>query len=225
MSPAGKPLPNRACIECKRKKTRCDKRQPECSLCARVGDSCTYPDRRPTFKSRKLNRPPKRTSSINSIERTSTAADLSFQLWSPSEHEEEALAVPGIVVSDHPCPPTFVSRSESFRRAETERHVGITSFSPTVDYTIDLMTNQDFLDWPEFFPASPLAAGARQDNEESSIETDLSFTLPGRPPGNTDSSREEVQPSNRFRYTLTVPPQVAAELIDLFSPKSNAFCP
>ncbi|KAH8807757.1 fungal-specific transcription factor domain-containing protein [Xylogone sp. PMI_703] len=37
---------NRACNECNRKKTKCDRRRPICGLCHRTGISCTYPLRR-----------------------------------------------------------------------------------------------------------------------------------------------------------------------------------
>ncbi|KAK1674052.1 fungal-specific transcription factor domain-containing protein [Colletotrichum godetiae] len=44
----------RACIECRRKKTRCDMRQPICGLCRRTGGSCTFPTKRkaPEFRKR-----------------------------------------------------------------------------------------------------------------------------------------------------------------------------
>ncbi|KLP11978.1 uncharacterized protein FFB20_05465 [Fusarium fujikuroi] len=42
----------RACLECRRKKTKCDMRLPTCGLCLRTGNSCTFPTKRksPTFK-------------------------------------------------------------------------------------------------------------------------------------------------------------------------------
>ncbi|KAL6405644.1 hypothetical protein AUP68_11024 [Ilyonectria robusta] len=38
---------NRACEECKRKKTRCDGHRPACGLCSRAGFTCAYPRRKP----------------------------------------------------------------------------------------------------------------------------------------------------------------------------------
>lgn len=39
---------HRACMECRRKKTKCDMRQPICGLCHRTGGSCTFPTKRKT---------------------------------------------------------------------------------------------------------------------------------------------------------------------------------
>ncbi|KAH7037081.1 fungal-specific transcription factor domain-containing protein [Microdochium trichocladiopsis] len=44
---------HRACVECRRKKTKCDMRQPICGLCYRTGGSCTFPTKRKTPEQRK----------------------------------------------------------------------------------------------------------------------------------------------------------------------------
>ena len=46
-------LANRACSECRRKKSKCDMKRPDCSLCWRIGAVCAYPTRR--APSRKKN--------------------------------------------------------------------------------------------------------------------------------------------------------------------------
>ncbi|OQU95212.1 Fungal Zn2-Cys6 binuclear cluster domain-containing protein [Cladophialophora immunda] len=51
----GQPAVNRACAECKRKKTKCDGRRPQCSLCARIFAECVYAQRKsrvPNFQRR-----------------------------------------------------------------------------------------------------------------------------------------------------------------------------
>ncbi|KAF5980188.1 hypothetical protein FBULB1_5316 [Fusarium bulbicola] len=44
---------HRACFECRRKKTRCDMRKPNCGLCTRTGQSCTFPTKRKTPQRRR----------------------------------------------------------------------------------------------------------------------------------------------------------------------------
>ncbi|KAF5635938.1 hypothetical protein F52700_5251 [Fusarium sp. NRRL 52700] len=44
---------HRACFECRRKKTRCDMRKPNCGLCTRTGQSCTFPTKRKTPQKRR----------------------------------------------------------------------------------------------------------------------------------------------------------------------------
>ncbi|KAH7147328.1 fungal-specific transcription factor domain-containing protein [Fusarium sp. MPI-SDFR-AT-0072] len=43
----------RACLECRRKKTRCDMRRPICGLCSRTQGSCTFPTKRKTPQRRR----------------------------------------------------------------------------------------------------------------------------------------------------------------------------
>ena len=167
----------------------------------------------------------------NSIDLTSTMDEACFQLLSPLEHEE-ALAVARTAVSDHSPSTTFASWSESLPRAATQCRVGPTSSSPTFDYKSDLLTNQDFLNWPEFFQASPplpttsvLGDTRQQNNEERSNETNLGLAFPDLPLDITDSPRRDIQTSNTLQYTLNVPPQAAAELINLFFAKIQCFLP
>jgi Fungal specific transcription factor domain/Fungal Zn(2)-Cys(6) binuclear cluster domain len=43
----------RACEECRRKKMRCDKKQPQCSLCTRIKTTCSYPTSRKQWTKQK----------------------------------------------------------------------------------------------------------------------------------------------------------------------------
>ncbi|KAL3302600.1 Fungal Zn2-Cys6 binuclear cluster domain-containing protein [Colletotrichum asianum] len=53
---------HRACLECRRKKTKCDMSQPVCGLCERTGGSCTFPTKRKTpERTLKPHEPKKKT--------------------------------------------------------------------------------------------------------------------------------------------------------------------
>lgn len=52
--PRALPRPSRACTECRRKKSKCDMKRPECSLCYRIGETCIYPARRAPGRKRVL---------------------------------------------------------------------------------------------------------------------------------------------------------------------------
>ncbi|KAJ4187442.1 hypothetical protein NW759_016892 [Fusarium solani] len=56
---------HRACLECRRKKTKCDMRQPICGLCHRTGGSCTFPTKR---KTPEFRRPPSKNNKKQRID-------------------------------------------------------------------------------------------------------------------------------------------------------------
>ncbi|KAH7161944.1 fungal-specific transcription factor domain-containing protein [Dactylonectria estremocensis] len=62
---------HRACLECRRKKTKCDMLQPTCGLCQRTGGSCTFPTKRktPEFKHPHTRDPKKKKINPERLER------------------------------------------------------------------------------------------------------------------------------------------------------------
>ncbi|KAI1502339.1 fungal-specific transcription factor domain-containing protein [Biscogniauxia marginata] len=96
-----KPPRNRACEECRRKKTRCDMRQPTCSLCGRIGIDCTYPSARRLCPRRRDARSQKARSPAKEIGITPTHSSC-----------------PGEISSTFQPPPTY-QRERSRRESST----------------------------------------------------------------------------------------------------------
>jgi hypothetical protein len=69
----------RACLQCNRKKVKCDMRRPKCSLCQRVGHSCTFPTKRKNPQIRKAPRPPLASASIDRFRDLMTILESKLQ--------------------------------------------------------------------------------------------------------------------------------------------------
>src|ERR1700753_1872949 len=88
---------HRACMECRRKKTKCDMRQPICGLCQRIGGSCTFPSKRKTPEFRNRVHKTSQTSYKNRFERLMALLESKLD----DEQDLHATQSPGSASSGH----------------------------------------------------------------------------------------------------------------------------
>lgn len=176
MASSGRPLIRQACNECSRKKIRCDMRCPKCSLCSRIGSTCTY-----------------RGQSEQGPHRQSTAArNISVAMVEPAENhlDRRSLIRPeGIRINEIDAPfYDFQSIDDSTTGfLDIRNELGLVSPGMTP--------------WSEVLPidqecfASPV--------QQSPVECEIDNT----------------------RYTSSISPRLADELIDLYFEKVQGICP
>ena len=215
----GRMLPNRACEECRRKKTRCDMRKPECSLCLRIGEDCVYPRKRRSAKTR----------STSGARRCSEAAGSDRSLADMSHSLGESL----FDVGTTPTNGLALLESQVDTGAEAD-FAGAAAF-PGVSDTASFPFGFDFLDtidntvhWPDeaVVDHSSLMVAGHVNLEDQSVEPNTT-SLANNPQDaglETSPHLPPIQPEVSA-YVLDVEPSVIGELVDFYFERIHCFLP
>ena len=235
-----RPLPNIACEECRRKKTRCDMRRPACSLCVRIGEDCNYPPRRRSGRKQKHAttqstawglRPSKLGSSLSQqrvppASNSSSSLSLHHSMHTSSNNlpalDENSFADP--VAAFGPTVPMDPIDSQ-FGADLLPYNVG---FAEDYNYRDDAAADEfaRWLDVEALSTRSPFT-GARTYAEGQSLGMPPLASSSGLPhgPGPSTWTTISTPSDSSSKIQLDIPRTLAIELIELFFQRVHCFLP
>jgi hypothetical protein len=224
-APPPRALPSRACIECRRKKSKCDMKRPECSLCYRIGETCIYPTRRAPGRKRfqALRKTSQQLSeshgtgsseiSIESSQRRRSTINASLENGSKSQNIDHTLSIPDFTLSNEQMasPSAFL---DLLGNAEANFDFSVDNFQELSENGISSFLST----WPgneavsSTIPTNAGQGGPRMTDEAINLPStwDTAATRVDR-----SALKEQLLVQNST-YTIVLSSKIAFSLIDEF---------
>ena len=229
-------MARRACVECRKKKMGCDKKQPQCSLCARTKSPCHYPSSRRPWTRRNPRKP--RTGCLSDTDLNSLPLDevslewgfssdaLDSTMLAPNENTGvncfESSALVGLLPEPESMPwldiPVLSCLDDTYTPDLAPLAGGAYDYDPSISSL-------------HFQPVDPSSMSTSQNSQ---IDSCFSFPSSSHPP--KASSETTVQwASEAFnkssqavhlnKFSLDIPEGMADLLVNVFFQQVQCFLP